>query len=238
MGAPGRKVRFPEDEEKLVVMLTEVENREDWTEEEIGTLFFSKQEYAQSRRLTKLVTRNSERKGHSALLKDAFSEKSTEAQEHLNQWCLHGHEHRGLERFTCKTHGEKRQEEQFKAIMVVLQTQDEMLAQGKQVDPNKLRKVSYKMTRSARHFARMIAKADMYAVENEALAELDDESVMTCSTGVSTVIVSEDDISLPRIDPLGDSMHKPSSRFSRFNFMNRTRSKRKDALTLSPHKSR
>ncbi len=225
MGAPSKNVRFPEDEDKLVVLLKEVENREDWTEREKATLFFSKQEYAHSRRSTKLVTRDSERKGHSTHLNDAFSEKSIGAQEHLNQWCLNGHERRGLERFSCKSHGEKRQDEQFKTVMVVLQTQDDLLAQGKEVDPTKLRKVSYKLSRSARHFARMIAKSDMYAVENEALAELDAESVMTSGTGVSTVGVYDDDISLPRIDSLQDSMHRPSKRFSRLNFLNRTRVK-------------
>lgn len=238
MGAPGKKVRFPEDE-NIVMILKEVENREDWTECEKEALFFSKQEYALSRRATKLVTHSCERKGYTAHLKDAFSEKSIDVQEHLNQWCLHGHEHRGLERVSCKLHGEKRHEEQFRAVMIVLQTQDEMLAKGKEVDPEKLRKVSYRMTRAARHFARMIAKADMYAVENEALAELDDEaSVMTTSTSVSTVVAADDDISLPRIDTLRDSMHSPTKRFSRFNFMNRTRAKRKDALTLSPRKDR
>ena len=238
MGAPGKKVRFPDDD-KLVILLKEIQNREDWTESEKESLFFSKQEYTISRRSTKLITHSCERKGYSAHLKDAFSEKSDDILQHLNQWCLHGHDRRGLERFSCKSHGEQRHEEQFRAIMVVLQTQDELLAKGKGVDPQKLRKASYKMTRSARHFARMIAKADMYAVENEALAELDDESsVMTTGTIASTVVVTDDDISLPRIDTLKDSMHSPSKRFSRFNFMNRTRNKRKEALTLSPHKDR
>ncbi|GAX16001.1 hypothetical protein FisN_22Hh142 [Fistulifera solaris] len=240
MGAPGKKVRFPEDDQ-LVILLKEVENREDWTESEREALFFSKQDYANSRRSTKLVTLHSEKKGYSIHLKDAFSEKSEDAQEHLNQWCLHGHEHRGLERLTCKSHGEHRHEEQFRAVMAVLQTQDELLTKGKDVDPQKLRKVSYKATRAARHFARMIAKADMYAVENEALVELDDESMTTTTvTSASSVVVTDDEISLPRIDPLRDSMHGQGQgkRFYRFNFMNRTRNKRKEAVPVSPHKDR
>ena len=51
--------------------------------------------------------------------------------------------------------------------MAVLQAQDDMLYSKMPIDCEALRKVSHKATRTARHFARMMGKADAYAVGHD-----------------------------------------------------------------------
>jgi len=237
MGLPRKKVRFPEEEEQVAKVVCEVPCREDFTEEELALIFFTKDDYFNTRQVTKKISRDCERQGFGKRLDDTFTEKSVAVQEKLNFWALHGQERRGLERWSNRDHGEKRQQEQFQAVMTVLQAQDEMLAESREVDAEKLRKVSHKATKAARHFARMMGKADMYAVENEELADkfdADAESIKTASTGVSTVsTVADDDISLPRIpDDLKDSKHTNKSRklYSRLpNFLTRGRGKKEES---------
>lgn len=62
--------------------------------------------------------------------------------------------------------------------MAVLEAQDEMLQKTNgYIDIDRLRKVSYKSTKVARHFARMMGKADSYAV-----AHMNDDDVENMDT--------------------------------------------------------
>jgi hypothetical protein len=53
----------------------------------------------------------------------------------------------------------------LQSVMAVLQ--DDMLAGRKGTDHEQIRKVSHKATRIARHFARMMGKADSHALASE-----------------------------------------------------------------------
>jgi hypothetical protein len=163
-----RQVQFPDDEGIFSVVCT-LPNREDLTEEDLELLWFSKEDYHMSRSEAKVISRESVHLGFSVDLEDTYTEKNSEAQSRLQQWASHDGSRRGLERWANKTHGEKRQQDQFDAIMSVLEAQDEMLANKNngQVEPEKLRKVSNKATKTARHFARMLGKADSFAMANE-----------------------------------------------------------------------
>ena len=233
MGLPRKHVSFPEDEETLNQVVCEVPNREDIPQEEIEELFFTKLEYQNNRQVSKRISRECERLGLSKMLEDVYVEKSSAAQRHLNEWARQGHERRGLERWSNQDHGEKRQQEQFQAIMTVLQAQDEMLMgrEGK-VDAEKLRKVSHKTSRVARHFARMIGKADAYAVENDAVGD-DETSLRSVGTDYSSnaTEITDDNISMPRMpDDLADSRHTPTSKSKKMynrlpNFLHRSKSR-------------
>ena len=165
----------------LHTVVCELPNREDFTPEDYAALWFSKAEYHTSRSEAKLISRDATRYGFSQNLNDTFGEKSNHSQEFLQLWCTTGDCRRGLERWANHEHGDLRNKEQFQAVQVVLEAQDLMfMAQHSAsshtgatttttttMDHEKLRKVSHKATRTARHFARMMGKADSYAVAHE-----------------------------------------------------------------------
>jgi len=172
----------------LSVVVGTVPHRDDWTDEERGLMFFTRSEYNSSRSTAKVISKESERYGFSKTLDGTYIEKSAEAQEKLNEWVQQGGNRRGLERWANADHGEKRQHDQFHAIMAVLRAQDEMIARKNSIDVEKLRKVSHKATKVSRHFARMIGKADSYAMAQELRADSEAAAAEagTKSGGIST----------------------------------------------------
>jgi len=194
-----RKVYFPEGSNPLIAeIVCEIPNREDFTPEDHAALWFSKAEYQMSRSEAKMISHESVRYGFSKNLDGTFCEKSNNAQEKLQLWCsVSGDCRRGLERWANREHGEQRGKDQFQAVQAVLEAQDDMMGhhrhQKGKVDPEKLRKISHKVTRTARHFARMMGKADSYTVahelENKKGSGENDETVATENSTVSSSIV-------------------------------------------------
>jgi hypothetical protein len=170
MAQPRRKVQFHECEEDLAVVVCVIPSLEDFTEEDHENLWFSKADYHMCRAEAKVISRECVRMGYSKNLDNTYTEKSTVAQEQLQIWVEESFTGRGLERWANKDHGELRQTDQLEAVMTVLEAQDEMLAYSRgsgTVDPEKLRKVSTKATKTARHFARMMGKADSHVMATE-----------------------------------------------------------------------
>lgn len=153
-------------------------------------------------------------------------------QEKLNLWCAHGHTRRGLERWAHKEHGDARQTEQFQAIMDVLRAQDEMMVKAKLtnrikpqgscaewLDDEVLRKISHKATRAARHFARMMGKADRYAVEYDELKDGSQTVVTEMSTlshNSSNAIQAESSERGHEDDLISDTHHQRDKLGKRF----------------------
>lgn len=239
-----RQVRFHGEESSVVCMLP---NREDFSSDDHEALWFSKSDYHMSRSQAKVISRESARFGLSKNLDDTYSEKNPEAQERLQQWSIHSDSRRGLERWANREHGEVRQQDQFKAIMAVLEAQDELLASSNdgKVDSEKLRKVAHKATKTARQFARMMGKADSHAMANAMVNELekssgqsDGESVATENTtrsgmessAASASMTSEK--SIPRMDDdMNDSRHSKGSRFRRFGFGSRYKTSKDEVVS-------
>jgi hypothetical protein len=251
MTGNGKRVYFHEENMAQVVCL--IPNREELTPEDMESLYFAKPEYQLARAEAKALSREAGRVGLTRHLDKSFNEKNKGLQEQLNMWTTQGDACRGLERWCNREHGEKRQQDQFTAVMTVLQVQDDMLNQKSEIDAEALRKASHKATRTARHFARMMGKADSHVVS----AELgDDESTCAWSLkqlslndlpklkALSTNASSFDDdkstsgmttdsmeiYNLPQVDELKDSFHPSSSaeqtkRRSRFNFGRKRRNK-------------
>jgi len=167
-----KRVRFPRGPD-LATVVCNIPHHEEFTPEDMENLFFSRSDYQTSRSAAKVISKESERYGFSKNLDDTYNEKCREAQERLNLWVAQGHARRGLERWANRKHGEKRQQDQFQVIMAVLRAQDDMLAEHGQVNDEQLRKVANRATRVSRHFARMMGKADSYAMQNE-LKQSDD----------------------------------------------------------------
>jgi hypothetical protein len=160
----GRRVWFPEEEDELAEVVCEVDSRSELTEEDRDALFFCNDEYVSLKSDARLMSSGCERSGCSKHLDGVFDEKSKEAQAKLNKWVEDGQEQRGLERMANTEMGDLRQQEQFRVIMDVLRAQDDMIIEKGEVDAEALRKVSCKATKVARHFARMMAKADARSV--------------------------------------------------------------------------
>jgi hypothetical protein len=220
-----KRVRFPVEDASIAIIVCTIPNREDYIEEDHGLLFFSRSDYHISRSSAKMISRESERYGYSKNLEETYTEKSKIAQESLNLWASSGHARRGLERWANRKHGDARQQDQFQSVMAVLRAQDDMLAGRKGIDHEQIRKVSHKATKIARHFARMMGKADSHALANE-LSELADDVTIT-TEGMSSVALSEDSISVDMDDLLKDnSTERASTKRNIFGFGRKNRENR------------
>mmetsp|Transcript_22870 Transcript_22870/g.63609 ORF Transcript_22870/g.63609 Transcript_22870/m.63609 type:complete len:268 (+) Transcript_22870:189-992(+) len=201
-----RRICFPDDDANLFTIVCEIPCRQEYTEQDLQDLFFQKKDFSTSRSAAKVRSRECESRGDSSVLRNSFSEKSKSIQEQLNVWTTTSAQHdcRGLERWSNREHGDQRSQEQFSAIMAILQAQQDMInanimrsnkqrhstrrssinstasrstvastasTTSQAIDYDSLRKVAIKVTRSARHFARMMGKADSHAVATELKAD-------------------------------------------------------------------
>jgi hypothetical protein len=224
-----KRVRFPAI---IASIVCTIPNREDYIEEDHGLLFFSRSDYHISRSSAKMISRESERYGFSKNLEETYTEKSKIAQDSLNLWTSRGHARRGLERWANRKHGDARQQDQFQSVMAVLRAQDDMLAGRKGIDHEQIRKVSHKATKIARHFARMMGKADSHALASE-LKDPDDVTIAT--EGMSSVAFSEDSSSVVDMkdDLLKDSIsnhERSSSKRTLFGFGRKNRAAREKTI--------
>lgn len=160
-----RSAWFPKDEEALSAVVCEIPSREDITEEDRAALWFSSNDYLAFKYDARTLSLDCERTGFGKNLDHVFQEKSKEVQLKLNKWVSEGAEQRGLERMANVEHGNHRQNEQFQALMDVLRAQDDMLIETRSIDHDEIRKIYAKSTKTARHFARKMAKADAIAAE-------------------------------------------------------------------------
>ena len=197
-----KSVKFPEEESHLAVVVCEIPHREEFSPEDMASLFFTRENYQHTRSAARIISKEAERYGFSKCLEDTYCEKSSEAQTKLNEWVAYmttgsnkncskevqpiQASKRGLERWANSKHGEIRQQDQFSAIMAVLRAQDDMVARKNAIDMEKLRKVSYRATKKSRHFARMMGKADSFAMAQELQAE-------RVKTAASSKAVEDDD---------------------------------------------
>ena len=231
-----KRVSFDADHEKMAQVVCEIPKCDEMTNDVLNDLYFCREDYSEQRMEAKSTSREADRSGVAKHLDETFSEKNKDAQDRLNTWTTAGSDCRGLERWANRKHGDKRQQDQFNAIMTVLQVQDDLWASKRKVDDEALRKASHKATRAARHFARMMGKADAHVLiqeqnqEKEEDAAAEDDSVTLASTmSMSLNDIPRksfkacdersltDSIDLAKMDELKDSTHN-SVRKPRFNF--------------------
>ena len=165
-GSRRKSVRFAHygDDQQLLETIYEVPRRTDLGTDDCEALFFNRNDFKWTRSVARSESQDVARNGESEALQTAFGLKSKVSQDILNSWVTADHLCRGLEKWCNRAHGEKRQLEQFAATMAVLQAQHDMKSSEKRVDSDALRNVATKVTRNARHFARMMGKADSLAV--------------------------------------------------------------------------
>jgi hypothetical protein len=212
-----------DDTTAVATVVCIIPNLEDFTPEDHENLWFSKADYHMCRAEAKVISRESVRLGHSINLDHTYTEKSSAAQAQLQIWVEEGVASRGLERWANKEHGELRQTDQLEAVMAVLEAQDEMLAAvrcGRTADPEKIRKVSIKATKTARHFARMMGKADSYVMAAELGRDLPSSSPVKSSKqrvnvkSSSSSIADSETVSTAATTRTGSVMDSTSRRMS------------------------
>jgi hypothetical protein len=174
-----KRVRFPPNLEEMCRIVCHLPNCADLDPDESANMWYKKSDLQKGRVDAKHVSRQCHADGLSRVLDGTYAAKSASAQEKLLSWTSkssssssgsgNADDARGLERWTNKRHGELRQDDQFKALMAVLEAQDNMVMYGEDsgLDWEKLRKVYQDASKVARHFARMMGKADSYAIASE-----------------------------------------------------------------------
>jgi hypothetical protein len=251
---PGKKknVMFAFDEALVAKVVCYLPTREEYEPGHLEELYYTRPEFQAQRASAKADSREMKNNGLSKKLDDVFSEKNKSAQECLEIWTLKGAAARGLERWANKEHGEKRQQEQFASIMAVLQAQDDMHYSRCPVDPDHLRRVSYKKTRQARHFARMMGKADAVAVgintaDNSSLAGMSalsiDSSGKRCGSSDDMSVAASssspvDVFSVPSLDDDSIDIDLPKKRKDgkrRFRFGGRRKSGKSTPELVNVH---
>ncbi|CAB9518538.1 expressed unknown protein [Seminavis robusta] len=149
-----------------------------WTQELVASwvypsrgddiLWMDPEEFFDLKKASRLFAKQWRLNGFTVLLKDTYEHPRSDAQRVLNAFVqLEGNDcGRGMERRGSKQHGEERTYLKKRALQAVLLHQRRLLVRGADMDElwEELGDVSNDYTRTAKIFARRIAKADENAV--------------------------------------------------------------------------
>jgi len=160
-GQPGRPKRS---------LVWKDEGHETWIypAREDDILWMDPDEFFDMKKASRLFAKQWRLNGFTVLLKDTYEHPRSDAQRILNAFVqLEGSDcGRGMERRGSKQHGEERTYLKKRAIQAVLLHQRRLLVRGTEMDElwEEICDVSNDYTRTAKIFARRIAKADENAV--------------------------------------------------------------------------
>jgi len=146
------------------------EMRKEWVypAREDDILWMDPEEFFDLKKASRMFAKTWRLNGFTVLLKDTYEHPRTDTQRVLNAFVqLEGNDcGRGMERRGSKQHGEERTYLKKRAIQAVLLHQRRLLVRGADIDEiwEELCDVSQDYTRTAKIFARRIAKADEAAV--------------------------------------------------------------------------
>lgn len=128
-------------------------------------LWFTDEDFAESRANSRAIGQQNRKDGFDELLEETFHNPRDEVQKYLKEYAKLSHS-RGLERFTCRSHGEERIRSRKRAVSAVLAAQDQARQRQSSVDRTwqALREISVLYCVDARIFARRMAKADAAVV--------------------------------------------------------------------------
>lgn len=135
---------------------------------DVDSIWFTPDDYFEIKAQTRLDSKEWRRKGYGILLNETFENPVDDAQEYLNAFCQLEDDltRRGLERQLSRRHGEERSDLKDRARYCVLSHQRRLRRDGKKIDEmeEQLSKIYEDICRSAKIFARRIAKADELVV--------------------------------------------------------------------------
>ena len=159
---PRKSVSF-NDEGHSELLIEQIE------ELDVDALWFTPDDYFEIKAQSRLDAKDWRRKGYGVLLKETFENPSDQAQDYLNAFCqLEGPlTRRGLERHLSRRHGEERSDLKDRARYCVLSHQRRLQRDGMPLHEmeDSLSKIYQDMCRTAKVFARRLAKADEYVLQ-------------------------------------------------------------------------
>lgn len=169
-------VTFPKEETVMAQVVAEIEPCMNYSDEDRRNLWYARSDYHFSRSSARVIAKESERYGHSKHLDGVYiSAFQQQAQDALNLWVLHGHQHgrRGLERWANSHHGCIRKDDQHMYTQGVLRAHQELKlkdscgSDNKHAQAERLREVAFILSRKSRLFAQMMGEADSQAAKWE-----------------------------------------------------------------------
>jgi hypothetical protein len=157
-----RRIQFIEGHETLLI--------EQLCELPVDDLWYTGDDYFSIKQQSRIDSKEWRKKGFDVLLRDTFQDPRPDAQEYINAFCQLEDEslsRRGLERHLSRKHGEERSDNKDRARYTVLSQQRKLRKQGmKQQDMAEQLAMLYQdVTRTAKIFARRVAKGDEVAVK-------------------------------------------------------------------------
>eukprot|EP00521_Asterionellopsis_glacialis_P015588 CAMPEP_0195293012 /NCGR_PEP_ID=MMETSP0707-20130614/11421_1 /TAXON_ID=33640 /ORGANISM="Asterionellopsis glacialis, Strain CCMP134" /LENGTH=244 /DNA_ID=CAMNT_0040353619 /DNA_START=258 /DNA_END=992 /DNA_ORIENTATION=- len=168
-------VRFPQDKSELedVLVLRPCDSNQDEEEQnrQRRLLWYSEHDYRAFKRLAETTGKDAMKKGYGMFLKNTFkgavasgstadftTTVSQTDQDDVNGWTLSSF--RGLETYTCRSHGYTRYEAKLMQLKTVVSAQQYMMNKYGHVDSYTLCQIAEKHSYVARQFAYSLGKAD------------------------------------------------------------------------------
>lgn len=180
----------------------EIEHYTNYDEETRKSLWHSRSDYHFSRSTARVIAKESERYGHSKQLDGVFiSAYDDKVQSSLNIWCIHGHSRRGLERWANSHHGRIRKDDQYMYLQSILRSQHEMKSsmpdKSIAVKAERLREVSFILSRKSRLFAQMMGEADYQASRATVSSQIEHNNSNNTSTRTASATTHHNHRSIP-----------------------------------------
>jgi hypothetical protein len=140
----------------------------------VEELWFTGDDYSYIKAQSRIDSKEWRKKGFGLLLQDTFQDPRPDAQDYINAFCqLSGDDNdlcrRGLERHLSRKHGEERSDNKDRARYTVLSQQRKLRkhinTQNQDAVAEQLAMLYQDVTRTAKIFARRVAKGDEVAVK-------------------------------------------------------------------------
>ena len=160
-----RSVHFPQNSNDLSRVVCFVPSRCDLTTRDRQILWFQQAEFTVIKRTARVIASDSSSYGLGAILDDCYGEMTEERQANINQWCMHGHSRRGLERWSSRIQGNRRVQDNQRTVEETLSIQAVMKLTGG-VNEEVLGQQYSQMCYIAKGFALMMGRADCNACIN------------------------------------------------------------------------
>ena len=168
-GAPSdsgvRKVHFPQNPNELSRVVCILPRRCDLTTQDRQISWFQKAEFTVIKRTARVIACDSSSYRLGAILDDCYGEVSEKRQANMNQWCMHGHSRRGLERWSSSIQGNLRVRDNQRIVEETLSIQTVMRLTGG-VNAEEMGRQYSQMCDIATGFALMMGRADCNACVN------------------------------------------------------------------------
>jgi len=153
----------------------------DFTEIEQGDVWFLQSDLSSIKHKAMALAKESSQFGLGSLLSNVYGKNDEDTQHALNRWACHGSSRRGLERWINRSYCQKRSDIRRRTIKSLVRAQRKMVLEGCTDQDYRwivLARLCEALSRDARLFARVLGKADEYALQEEAQMESRQQEIL------------------------------------------------------------